>query len=57
MCEVSVAPTLPARSGARIPVLSVVIGGDRALMEDQGGYEIDIQGKRQNRGLRRWKWN
>lgn len=45
MCEVPVAPTLPVRSGARIPDLSVVIGGDRALIEEQGGYEIDRQGK------------
>ena len=45
MCEIPIARTLPARSGVRIPDLSVVIGGDRALIEEQWGYEIDRQGK------------
>ena len=45
MCEVPVAPTLSARSGVRIPDMSVVIGGNRALIEEQDGYEIDRQGK------------
>ena len=45
MCEVPVARNLSARGGVRIPDLSVVIGGDRALVEEQAGYEIDRQGK------------
>ena len=45
MCEVPVAPDLSARGSVRIPDMSVVIGGDRALLEEQGGYEIDRQGK------------
>lgn len=45
MCEVPVAPTLSARGSVRIPDMSVVTGGDRALVEEQGGYEIDRQGK------------
>ena len=45
MSEVPIAQTLPARSGVRIPDMSVVIGGDRALIEEQWGYEIDRHGK------------
>ena len=45
MSEVPVAPSLPARGSARIPDLAVVIGGDRALIDEQGGYAIDVQGK------------
>ena len=45
MCEVPVARNLSARGGVRIPDMSVVIGGDRALIEEQAGYEIDRQGK------------
>ena len=45
MCEVPVARTLSARGGVRIPDMSVVIGGNRALIEEQAGYEIDRQGK------------
>ena len=45
MSEVPIAQTLPARSGVRIPDLTVVIGGDRALIEEQWGYEIDRHGK------------
>ena len=45
MCEVPIARTLSARDDVRIPDMSVVIGGDRALIEEQAGYEIDIQGK------------
>lgn len=45
MSEVPVAPNLSARSSVRIPDLSVTIGGDRALIDEQGGYEIDRQGK------------
>ena len=44
MCEVPVAPSLSTR-GVRIPDMSVMIGGDRALVEEQGGYAIDRQGK------------
>ncbi len=45
MCEVPVARKLSERGRVRIPDLSVVIGGDRALIEEQAGYEIDRQGK------------
>ena len=45
MCEVPVVRNLSARGGVRIPDMSVVIGGDRALIEEQAGYEIDRQGK------------
>ncbi len=45
MCEVPVARTLSERGSVRIPDMSVVIGGDRALIEEQAGYEIDRQGK------------
>ena len=45
MCEVPVARNLSARGSVRIPDMSVVIGGDRALIEEQAGYEIDRQGK------------
>lgn len=45
MCEVPVALNLSSRGGVRIPDLSVVIGGNRALIEEQAGYEIDRQGK------------
>ena len=45
MCEVPVASTLSARSGVRIPDMSVAIGADRALIEAQDGYEIDRHGK------------
>ena len=45
MCEVPVARNLSERGSVRIPDMSVVIGGDRALIEEQAGYEIDRQGK------------
>ena len=45
MCEIPIARTLPARGGVRIPDLAVVLDGDRALIEEQWGYEIDRQGK------------
>ena len=45
MCEVPVAPSLSARHRIRIPDLSVTIGGDSDLVEEQGGYAIDSQGK------------
>ena len=45
MCEVPVALNLSSCGGVRIPDLSVVIGGNRALIEEQAGYEIDQQGK------------
>ena len=37
MCEVPVARSLPTRGNVRIPDMSVVIGGDRALIEEQKG--------------------
>ena len=45
MCEVPVARSLPMRGDVRIPDMSVVIGGNRALVEEQRGYAIDRQGK------------
>ena len=43
--EVPVGPGLPVRQGVRIPDLLMVREGDRELMEQQGGYAIDRQGK------------
>ena len=37
MCEVPVARNLSERGSVRIPDMSVVIGGDRALIEEQAG--------------------
>ena len=45
MCEVPVAPSLSARGRIRIPDLSVTLDGDGDLVEEQGGYAIDSQGK------------
>ena len=45
MCEVPVLRNLSSRGGVRIPDMSVVIGGNHALIEEQAGYEIDRQGK------------
>ena len=45
MCEVPVAPSLSARHRIRIPDLSVTLDGDGDLVEEQGGYAIDSQGK------------
>ena len=45
MCEAPVSPSLSALSKIRIPDLSVTIGGDIALVEEQGGYAIDSQRK------------
>jgi len=42
---VPVTPSLPVRGKVRIPDLMFVRGGDRELMEEQWGYEIDRQGK------------
>ena len=44
-CEVPVSPTLPVREDVRVPVLMLVRGGDRKLMEEQRGYAIDSQEK------------
>ena len=44
-CEVPVGPRLSARDDVRVPDLSVMIGGDVELMEEQNGYEIESQGK------------
>ena len=43
--EVPIGPSLPVRNNVRIPDLMVVREGDRALLEEQRGYEIDRQGK------------
>ena len=43
--EIPISPTLPMREDARIPDLLFVRDGDRELMEEQKGYEIDRQGK------------
>ena len=43
--EVPIGPSLPVRNNVRIPDLMVVRAGDRALLEEQRGYEIDRQGK------------
>ena len=43
--EVPVGPGLPVRQGVRIPDLLMVRGGNRELLEQQGGYAIDRQGK------------
>ena len=45
MCEVPVAPSLSARHRIRIPDLSVTLDGDSDLVDEQGGYAIDSQGK------------
>ena len=45
MCRVPVAPSLSERDRIRIPDLSVTIGGDSNLVDEQGGYAIDSQGK------------
>ena len=45
MCEVPVAPSLSARHRIRIPDLSVTLDGDSDLVDGQGGYAIDSQGK------------
>ena len=45
MCEVPVAPSLSARHRIRIPDLSVTLDGDSDLIDEQGGYAIDSQGK------------
>lgn len=44
-CEVPVGPSLSVRGDVRIPDLSVMKGGNPDLMEAQGGYAIDGQGK------------
>ena len=45
MCEVPLARSLSRRDRVRIPDMSVVLAGDRALIEEQSGYEIDRHGK------------
>ncbi len=45
MCEVPLARSLSRRDSVRIPDMSVVLDGDRALIEEQSGYEIDRHGK------------
>ena len=45
MCEVPLARSLSRRDRVRIPDMSVMLDGDRALMEEQSGYEIDMHGK------------
>ena len=45
MCEVPLARSLSMRDRVRIPDMSVMLDGDRALMEEQSGYEIETHGK------------
>ena len=45
MCEVPLARSLSRRDRVRIPDMSVTLDGDRALIEEQSGYEIDMHGK------------
>ncbi|MCY3542537.1 MAG: Uma2 family endonuclease [Chloroflexi bacterium] len=45
MCEVPLARSLSRRDSVRIPDMSVMLDGDRALMEEQSGYEIETHGK------------
>ena len=45
MCEVPLARSLSRRDRVRIPDMSVTHDGDRALIEEQSGYEIDMHGK------------
>ena len=44
-CEIPVGPSVSNRSDIRIPDMSVMKDGNRALMLEQGGYAIDSQGK------------
>ena len=49
MCEVPVAPSLSARDRIRIPDLSVTIGGDSDLIEEQDGCAVDVNAPRAGR--------
>ena len=44
-CEIPIGPNVSNRSDIRIPDLSVMKDGNRALMLEQRGYEIASQGK------------